>query len=234
MNTILEVKNLKKHYIMGEVTVEALSGASFELTEGEFVVILGASGSGKSTLLNIIGGIDKPTSGEVIYKNKSIHDFNEKQLTHFRRVAVGFVFQFYNLIPNLTAKENILLSSELSANPIDIHELLDKIGLSGRENHFPSQMSGGQQQRVAIARAIAKNPDMLLCDEPTGALDFNTGIQVLRLLKDFNREYKKTVIIITHNISIGEIGDRVFHVKDGKLSKIVKNENPKPPEEVVW
>ena len=234
MNKILEVKNLKKQYIMGEVTVNALAGTSFELIEGEFVVILGASGSGKSTLLNIIGGIDKATSGEVLYKNKSINEFNEKQLTQFRRVAVGFVFQFYNLIPNLTAKENILLSSELSTNPIDITELIDKIGLTGRENHFPSQMSGGQQQRVAIARAIAKNPDMLLCDEPTGALDFNTGIQVLRLLKDFNREYKKTVVIITHNTSIGEIGDRIFYVKDGTLSKIIENENPKSPEEVLW
>ena len=234
MNRIMQVKSLTKQYAMHEVTVDALRGVSCEFFEGEFVVILGASGSGKSTLLNIIGGIDTPTSGEVIYKSKNISELSEKELTHYRRTAVGFVFQFYNLIPDLTARENILLASELSENPIPADDLLESIELLDRGNHFPSQLSGGQQQRIAISRALAKNPDILLCDEPTGALDFSTGIQVLRLLKDFNAKYKKTVIIITHNISIGDIGDRVFYIKDGLIEKIVENEIPRPPEEVNW
>ena len=231
---ILQVNNLTKQYVMDEVTVNALQGLSCEFYSGEFVVILGASGSGKSTLLNIIGGIDTPTSGDVIYKGKNIGAFSEKELTYYRRTAVGFVFQFYNLIPDLTARENILLASELSDDPISADDLLNSIELSERGNHFPSQLSGGQQQRIAISRALAKNPDILLCDEPTGALDFSTGIQVLRLLKDFNVKYKKTVIIITHNIAIGDIGDRVFYIKDGLIEKIIENKNPKPPEEVNW
>lgn len=234
MNTILKISNLTKEYQMGEVTVHALRKISFELYQGEFVVILGPSGSGKSTILNIIGGIDKPTSGEIIYNGKDISKISDRELTNYRRGAVGFVFQFYNLIPNLTAKENILLSSELSNDSLSVTELLNMIGLSDRGDHFPSQMSGGQQQRVAIARAVAKNPNILLCDEPTGALDFVTGIQVLRLLKDFNEKYKKTVVIITHNSEIGEMGDRVLYIKDGLIDKIVENKNPIPPEEVSW
>lgn len=231
---ILQVNNVTKEYIMGEVIVKALRGVSFSIYDGELIVILGPSGSGKSTILNIVGGIDKPTSGEIIYNNKDISKISNRELTKYRCNAIGFVFQFYNLIPTLTAKENILLASELAKNPISADTLLTKIDLADRADHFPSQMSGGQQQRVAIARALAKNPILLLCDEPTGALDFSTGIQILRLLKDFNREYKKTVVIITHNIAIGEIADRIFHIKDGLIDKIIKNQSPVEPEEVSW
>ncbi len=234
MNIILEAKNVTKTYQMGEVTVSALRGVDFALYEGEFVVILGPSGSGKSTMLNIIGGIDKPTTGEILFQNKNIAVASNRELTNYRRYAVGFVFQFYNLIPNLTARENITLATELSKNPIPADELLKSIELDDRGGHFPSQLSGGQQQRVAIARALAKNPEILLCDEPTGALDFQTGIQVLKLLKSFNATYKKTVVIITHNAGIGAIGDRVFHIKDGLIEKIVPNEQPISPEDVSW
>ena len=219
---------------MGEVVVHALRGVNFELYTGEFVVILGPSGSGKSTLLNIIGGIDQATNGSVFFGNKDIASASDKELTAYRRHAVGFVFQFYNLIPNLTAKENIALAAEMSKQPIPPDELLNAVDLSDRAGSFPTQLSGGQQQRVAIARAVSKNPSILLCDEPTGALDFSTGIQVLRILKDFNTRYKKTVIIITHNASIGEMGDRVFYVRDGLIDKIVVNENPISPESVSW
>lgn len=234
MEKIMEVKNLTKEYVMGEVTVNALRGVSFELFSGEFVVILGASGSGKSTMLNIIGGIDKPTAGDIYFGGKSVGNMTEKELTVYRRLSVGFVFQFYNLIPNLTAKENILLASELSRDAISAKELLTLIDLADRADHFPSQLSGGQQQRIAIARALAKNPTLLLCDEPTGALDFSTGLQVLKLLKDFNTRYKKTVAIITHNSGIGAMADRVFHVKDGLIDKVVTNDMPVAPEEVSW
>ena len=231
---IMKVNNLTKEYIMGEVTVHALRGVTLDIYAGEFVVVLGPSGSGKSTLLNIIGGIDKPTAGTVLFNNKDIANATDKELTAYRRNAVGFVFQFYNLIPNLTARENITLAAELSPNPIPPDELLEAVGLTDRAVNFPTQLSGGQQQRVAIARAVSKNPSILLCDEPTGALDFSTGIQVLRILKDFNTQYKKTVIIITHNASIGEMGDRILHVKDGLIDKIIENKTPIPPEKVSW
>jgi len=231
---VLDVLNITKDYVMGEVVVNALRGVSFELYRGEFVVILGASGSGKSTMLNIAGGIDRPTTGEVIYNGKNIGALSEKELTVYRRQAVGFVFQFYNLIPNLTARENILLASELSRKSIPAAELLETIGMSDRADHFPSQLSGGQQQRVAVARALAKNPELLLCDEPTGALDFTTGLQVLKILKDFNVRYNKTVAIITHNAGIGSMADRVFHVKDGLIDGVAVNESPLPPEDVSW
>ena len=231
---ILQVSGLKKDYIVGEVTVQALRGVSFDIYEGEFVVVLGPSGSGKSTILNIVGGIDTPTAGEILYNGKNIADFNEKQLTGYRRNAVGFVFQFYNLIPNLTTKENIELAAQLSAGPLSTADLLKRIDMTERAGHFPSQLSGGQQQRVAIARAIAKNPDLLLCDEPTGALDAATGVQVLRVLRDFNRVYGKTVVIITHNAGIGEMSDRVFTVLDGKIAKITDHPFPVEPEEVSW
>ena len=232
--TIMTVQDLTKEYRMGEVVVYALRGVSFELYAGEFVVVLGPSGSGKSTLLNIIGGIDKPTSGKVIFNNKDISTANDRELTSYRRNTVGFVFQFYNLIPNLTARENIALASEMSPDAISPDELLKQVNMDDRGGSFPTQLSGGQQQRIAIARAVSKNPHILLCDEPTGALDFTTGIQVLRTLKDFNEQYKKTVIIITHNASIGQMGNRVFHVKDGLIDKIIVNESPIPPEKVSW
>ncbi len=234
MEKIMEVVDLKKEYTMGEVKVHALRGADLDLYQGEFVVVLGPSGSGKSTLLNIIGGIDTPTSGSVKYRGSEISNFREKELTSYRRNTIGFIFQFYNLVPNLTARENILLASDLSKTPISVDELLEKIEMSDRDDHFPSQLSGGQQQRVAIARALSKNPDILLCDEPTGALDVATGINALKLLKEFNKEYKKTVIIITHNASIGNMADRVVYFKDGKIDKIVVNEKPLEPWEVVW
>ena len=234
MDTILQVKGLTKEYHMGEVTVHALQGVDFTIGEGEFVVILGPSGSGKSTILNIAGGIDVPTAGQVLYRGQDISGYNQKRLTNYRRNAVGFVFQFYNLMQNLTALENITLAAEMAAHPIDPHKLLTQIDMTERGGHFPSQLSGGQQQRVAIARAIAKNPDMLLCDEPTGALDLSTGIQVLHLLKDFNETYRKTVVIITHNAGIAEVADRVLIVKDGRIAGDRSNPNPIAPEEVAW
>jgi len=234
MENILTIHDLKKEYHMGEVVVHALRGASMTIGEGEFVAVLGPSGSGKSTILNITGGIDTPTSGQVLYRGQDIASFTAKQLTNYRRRAVGFVFQFYNLMQNLTARENISLAAELSDSPISVDDLLTQIELSDRGGHFPSQLSGGQQQRIAIARAVAKNPDLLLCDEPTGALDFTTGVQVLRLLRDFNRTYKKTVVVITHNAAIGQMADKVFLVKDGAIAKTTINEHPVPPEEVAW
>lgn len=234
MATILEIRGLTKEYHMGEVTVHALRGVDMTIAEGEFVVILGPSGSGKSTILNIAGGIDTPTAGQVLYRGEDISGYNARKLTGYRRVAVGFVFQFYNLMQNLTAYENISLAAELSSSPIEPAELLRQIDMADRGGHFPAQMSGGQQQRIAIARAIAKNPDILLCDEPTGALDFSTGVSVLRLLRDFNRTYGKTVIIITHNAGIGQMADRVLTIRDGVVAKETVNQKPIPPEEVVW
>jgi len=234
MSVILSVREVTKKYIMGEVTVDALRGVSFDVDEGEFVVILGPSGSGKSTILNIIGGIDSPTSGEIVYKGEKIPTNDEKRLTQYRRNSIGFVFQFYNLIPNLTAKENIELASELSPKPIPAAELLERIELSDRGGHYPAKMSGGQQQRVAIARAIAKNPDILLCDEPTGALDLSTGIQVLKILKDFNQNYHKTVIIITHNADIAKIGNKTLYIRDGLIDHVALNDEPLNPEDIKW
>ena len=219
---------------MGEVVVKALHGASFDIYQGEFVVILGPSGSGKSTMLNMIGGMDKVTSGEIHYKGMPLHDAGETRLTNYRRNAVGFVFQFFNLMPNLTAYENVMLSVEIANNPLSVESVMEEVGLSDRMHHFPSQLSGGEQQRVAIARAIAKNPDILLCDEPTGSLDVSTGIQVLKLLGKFNREYGKTVIVITHNAGIGKIADRIFHMRDGNVIRVESIEKPLSPEEVSW
>ena len=231
---ILTAENLTKEYIMGEVTVKALRGVSFTLYENEFVVILGPSGSGKSTMLNIIGGIDRPTGGAIHFQGRELTHAGEREITAFRRDAVGFVFQFYNLIPNLTAKENIELAAELSSSPIPADTLLEHVGLLERGDHFPSQLSGGEQQRIAIARAVSKNPPILLCDEPTGALDYQTGIQVLRILKDYHDTYKKTVVIITHNAAIGQMADRVFRIRDGLIESVTQNERPIPPEEVSW
>lgn len=231
---VITAKNLCKFYQMGEVTVKALQGVNFTIYPGEFIVILGPSGSGKSTLLNLIGGMDKASAGELYFKTNPLHQADLKQLTLFRRNNVGFVFQFYNLIPNLTAYENVCLSAEIAVNPLSPAEMLEKIGLGERAGHFPAQLSGGEQQRVALARAIVKNPDILLCDEPTGALDYHTSIQVLQLLQRFCQSYRKTVILITHNTPISQIADRIFYIKDGQLSRITVNEHPIPAEKVTW
>lgn len=234
LEVILSGKDVRKIYKMGEVEVRALDGVDFEVYQGEFVVVLGPSGSGKSTLLNMIGGMDKISSGELYYRERQLHNISERGLTKYRREAVGFIFQFYNLMPNLNAEENVRLAAEISKEPLDPRQVLKDVGLGDRAEHFPAQMSGGQQQRVAIARALVKNPDILLCDEPTGALDGKTGIQVLKLLRDFNKKYNKTVVIITHNADISKIADRVFYIKDGKLVDIKVNENPLSPQEVNW
>ncbi len=231
---LITAKNLSKFYKMGEVTVKALQDASFELMEKELVVILGPSGSGKSTLLHLLGGMDSPTTGELYYKEYPLHKADQKQLTLFRRNEVGFVFQFYNLMPNLTAFENINLSVQIASDPLSPVELLEQINLPDRKDHFPSQLSGGEQQRVALARALAKNPQLLLCDEPTGALDLKTSIQVLKLLREACDNYAKTVVIITHNNAIAEIADRIFFLKDGKLADIKQNKLPTAPEKVGW
>ncbi len=233
-NIIMKIEKLSKHYQMGEVTVKALENASFEIEEGEFVVILGPSGSGKSTLLNIIGGMDKPTEGKVFLEENEITKYNEKQLTSYRRDKIGFVFQFYNLMANLTAKENLELSTEICKNPLNSDTVLENVGLGERQDHFPSQLSGGEQQRVAIARAVAKNPLILLCDEPTGALDYKTGIAILSLLSRINKEYKKTVLVITHNAPIAQMADRIIRMRSGKIVDNQINNNQIDPERIEW
>jgi putative ABC transport system ATP-binding protein len=233
-NILLCAENLSKIYQMGEIEVVAMKNITFELIQGEFLVILGPSGSGKSTLLNILGGMDRPTEGKVFLGEEEITKYDEKQLTNYRRHKVGFVFQFYNLMSNLTAKENVELATELCRDALDVDQILAEVGLEDRAEHFPSQMSGGEQQRVAIARAVAKNPLLLLCDEPTGALDFETGIKILSLLKKINKQYNKTVAIITHNMPIGEMADRVFKMRSGEIVEIKKNANPVSPERIEW
>ena len=232
--TILTVEHLRKTYQMGEVEVHALVDATFTVEKGEFVVILGPSGSGKSTLLNIIGGMDQASGGRVLLGDREVTDFNEKQLTLFRRDAVGFVFQNYNIMPNLTAEENVELATEVSRDPLPVEEILEAVGLLERRDHFPSQMSGGEQQRVSIARAVAKNPEILLCDEPTGALDFNTGISILALLRKLNREMGKTVLVITHNADIARMADRVIRMRSGSIIEIETNSTPLSAEEIQW
>jgi putative ABC transport system ATP-binding protein len=234
VEVILEGKALSKWYQMGEVRVEALKKVSFQIYRGEFVVILGPSGSGKSTLLNLIGGMDQVSEGEIYYQGKPLHGVPERVLTTYRRNTVGFIFQFYNLMPNLTAFENVQLAAEITRDPLPVMDVLEEVGLRERAGHFPSQLSGGEQQRVAVARAVAKNPEILLCDEPTGALDFKTGIYVLKLLRNFNRKYAKTVMVITHNAGIAEMADRVFTMRDGEIAAIRVIDSPRPPEEVSW
>ncbi len=231
---LVRAKNVKKRYQMGEVSVYALRGVDFTLYDKELVVVLGHSGSGKSTLVNIVGGMDKASEGELYFGGQSLHEAGEAELTNYRRGEVGFIFQFYNLMPNLTAYENIHLSVQIAPNPLDVDELLEQVGLSDRGDHFPSQLSGGEQQRVAIARALAKNPRLLLCDEPTGALDLPTGRQVLKLLRDFCDHYDKTVVIITHNTNISRMADRVVYLKDGLVEWVKEQEAPLTPEEVSW
>lgn len=228
-------QNIAKIYHQGEANeVKALHDASFEIENGEFVVILGASGAGKSTLLNILGGMDKATHGKYLLNDKDVTSYNEKQLSLFRRNEIGFVFQFYNLIPNLTALENIELAASLSRNPFDSRKILEDVGLSKRANNFPSELSGGEQQRVSIARAIVKNPTLLLCDEPTGALDSKTGGAVVSLLKRVSKDFHKTVIIVTHNSVLAEVADRLITIRDGSIAKNEKQASPKNPEDIAW
>jgi putative ABC transport system ATP-binding protein len=231
---VFEVKDLTKFYGDGEVVVRALNGVNMTLYEGEMAVLLGPSGSGKSTLLNIIGGLDQATGGSVMFKNMALTAMSEKQLTRYRREHVGFVFQFYNLIPSLTAWENVALVTEVSKSPMSPGEALALVDLSDRTSHFPAQLSGGEQQRIAIARAIAKRPEVLLCDEPTGALDSKTGILVLEALTKINQELGTTAAIITHNAAIRQIAHRVFSFKDGKIASTEVNEQQISPAEVVW
>ena len=230
----IEFKNVVKEYIVGENKIKALNNANFEIEKGELVVIVGPSGAGKTTALNVLGGMDSVKSGEVIIDGKHVEKYSEKQLTKYRRDDIGFVFQFYNLIQNLTAIENVELATQICKKPLEPEKVIEQVGLEKRCYNFPSQLSGGEQQRVAIARAIAKNPKILLCDEPTGALDYNTGKQILKLLQDTSRKEKMTVIIITHNSSIAPMADKIIHFKNGKAEDIIVNKNPISIDEIEW
>lgn len=231
---VFRVSDLAKVYRMGEVKVHALRGVSLDLYAGEFVVLLGPSGSGKSTLLNILGGLDRPSSGRVVYRERDLTRASEQELTEYRRFSVGFIFQFYNLIPSLTALENVAVVAEIARKPMDPRRALGMVGLGERLDHFPAQLSGGEQQRVAIARAVSKNPDILLCDEPTGALDSATGVRVLEVLEEVNREIGATTVIITHNADIAGMADRVVRLSDGVISEITRNTVKKSPREMRW
>jgi putative ABC transport system ATP-binding protein len=231
---VLSAKQISKTYQMGEVAVNALNAVDFALFPGELVVLLGASGSGKSTLLNILGGLDTPSSGEVLYKGGNLSQAKESELTSYRRHHVGFVFQFYNLIPSLTARENVALVTDIVDEPLEPEEALRLVGLEGRMDHFPAQLSGGEQQRVAIARAVAKRPQILLCDEPTGALDFRTGVRVLEVIRHVNRELGTATAVITHNAPVGEMADRVLTLSDGRIQSERRNESPLSPAELRW
>ena len=230
----ISFKNVEKIYHVGEIDIHALAGGDFEIEKGEFVVIAGASGAGKSTILNILGGMDTCTSGEIVVDEARVDKMNDAELTNYRRYDIGFVFQFYNLVQNLTALENVELATEITRNPLKARDVLRDVGLKDRMNNFPSQLSGGEQQRVAIARALAKNPKLLLCDEPTGALDYVTGKQILKLLQDTCRESGMTVIIITHNLALCPMGDKVFRVKSGKIVTSEINEHPQDISEIEW
>ncbi len=233
-NTIFSLAKLRKEYRMGEVTVHALREVTLDIYEGEFLVILGPSGSGKSTLLNILGGLDPPTEGEVIFRGSNVANYSERELTGFRRDHIGFVFQFYNLIPNLTALENVEMATEISKDPLEPSYVLDVVDLEPRSSHFPSQLSGGEQQRVAIARALAKKPDVLLCDEPTGALDISTGKLVLQALANINTKTNTTVVVVTHNSVIGAMANRVITMKDGRVHNITVNKTQHTADELEW
>lgn len=230
----IQLNNLTKEFKSGETKIIANDKINFSLEKGKLLIIVGASGAGKTTLLNLIGGMDKATSGEILIDGKNLVGLSDRDLTEYRRNDVGFVFQHYNLIPNLTALENVEMASEISDNPLEAEEVLEEVGLSNRLNNFPSQLSGGEQQRVAIARALAKNPKLLLCDEPTGALDYETGKNILRLLQDASRKMGATVIIITHNSLIKPMADKVIEIRDGKVDKDYINENPVSVDEIEW
>ena len=232
--SFVEFKNVEKIYHMGEVDIHALSGASFVIEKGEFCVIVGASGAGKTTILNILGGMDSLTSGEVILDGTNISKLSSRELTTYRRYDIGFVFQFYNLVQNRTAVENVELASQICKEPLDAMKVIEDVGLKERANNFPAQLSGGEQQRVAIARALAKNPKLLLCDEPTGALDYNTGKQVLKLLQDTCREKGITVVVITHNQALKAMADRIITVKSGTVTGMEMNDNVVPVENIEW
>ncbi len=230
----VELKDVRKVYQMGDVTIPASDGINFEIEKGEFVVIAGPSGAGKTTVLNILGGMDVCDSGQVFVDGEDVAAYRTKRLTKYRRDEIGFVFQFYNLVQNLTAKENVELALQICKDPLDAATVLQEVGLGERMNNFPAQLSGGEQQRVSIARALAKNPKLLLCDEPTGALDYNTGKQILKLLQDTCREKGMTVIVITHNSAIAPMADRIIRIKNGRVSEAVKNEQPVNVMEIEW
>lgn len=231
---IVELKNVKKTYQMGEVKISAVDGVTFSMEEGEFVIIVGPSGAGKTTVLNILGGMDTCDEGEVWVNGEDISKYKGKQLITYRRNAIGFVFQFYNLIQNLTARENVELAIQICENPLDATAILQDVGLGERLSNFPAQLSGGEQQRVAIARALAKNPKLLLCDEPTGALDYQTGKAVLKLLHDTCRQRKMTVAVITHNQALTPMADRVIRIKNGRVDETIQNPVPEPIEQIEW
>ncbi len=232
--SLVEFKNVYKRYKMGEVVINAVDGISFKIEQGEFAIVVGASGAGKTTVLNILGGMDNCTEGEIIVRGKDISKFSDKQLIEYRRFDIGFVFQFYNLVHNLTAKENVELAAQICKNPLDSEKAIESVGLLDRKDNFPAQLSGGEQQRVSIARALAKRPGLLLCDEPTGALDYNTGRQILKLLQDTCKKEKMTVVLITHNSAITPMADHVIEMKSGKIVRDIFNENPKSVYEIEW
>ncbi len=232
--SFLELKQVSKEYKLGAVTVPALSDVTFSLEDGEFAVVLGSSGAGKTTLLNLLGGMDNASGGDIVLDGDNVTALDKRGLTLYRRNAVGFVFQFYNLMPNLTALENVEIAVEICKNHLNPEEILREVGLEDRLNNFPAQLSGGEQQRVSIARAMAKNPKLLLCDEPTGALDYNTGKKILKLLYDVSKKQKRLVVVVTHNSALKDMADKVIYIKSGKIEKVETNENPVPIEEIEW
>ena len=234
MSGFVELKNVRKIYKMGEVEIKAVDGISFSIEKGEFVIIVGPSGAGKTTVLNILGGMDTATSGKVMVDGQDVALYNGRNLTRYRRDDIGFVFQFYNLVQNLTARENVELAAQICREPLDADKVLKEVGLEQRAGNFPAKLSGGEQQRVSIARALAKNPKLLLCDEPTGALDYQTGKQILKLLQDTCREKNMTVIVITHNTAITPMADHVIEIKNGQVGREFYNENPMPVENIEW
>ena len=234
MDAFIELKNVVKSYTMGDVTIYANNGVNFKVNKGEFTVIVGASGAGKTTILNMLGVMDTPTSGTIVVDGHNIATYDDKQLTDYRRDDIGFVFQFYNLVQNLTALENVELASQISKDPLNSVDILERVGLGDRKDNFPAQLSGGEQQRVAIARAIAKNPKLLLCDEPTGALDYQTGKSILGLLRSMCDNYGMTVIVITHNSALAPMADQVIHLKNGKVERQEYNEHPESIDNIEW
>ena len=234
MSAFIQFKDVKKTYKVGDIEIYASNGVNFEVNKGEFVVIVGPSGAGKTTILNLLGGMDQPTSGSIMVDGQDVARYGEAKLTQYRRDDIGFVFQFYNLVQNLTALENVELASQISKDPLDEKMVLKRVELENRMNNFPAQLSGGEQQRVAIARAIAKNPKLLLCDEPTGALDYLTGKAILALLREMCDKYNMTVIVITHNSALAPMADRVIYLKNGKVDQMFLNEHPQPIQEIEW